>query len=163
MDQPVSHRNDDGRFAPGNRGGPGRPRSKGDDLRRAAEDAITPEHVAAIIRKATAQALQGNLTAARLVLERTCGRPREAPPEGTPIDMALPRMDTAAGCNLALQMLADAVVGGTVDMAAAKTLIDVIQTRLKAIEINDLEARLVELEKQTATVEIGPNRNGRRR
>jgi hypothetical protein len=153
-------RDQTGRFAPGNSGGPGRPRGKSEALRRAAEDAITPDHVAAIIRKATAQALQGNLTAARLVLERTCGRPREAPGEGTPMQLALPRMDTAAGCSHALQVVTDAIVAGTVDLAAAKALVDVIQARLKAIEVQDLEARLVELEKQTAVVDLP--RNGRR-
>lgn len=150
-----------GYFAPGNRGGPGRPRGKGEALRRAAEDAITPDHVAAIIRKATAQALQGNLAAARLVLDRTCGRAREAPAEGNPIELALPRMDTAAGCNQALQHLTDAIVAGNVDVTSAKLLIDVVQARLRAIEVQDVEARLAALEQPAAIVELP--RNGRAR
>ena len=107
-----------------------------------------------MIRKAAAMALQGNLTAMRLVLERTCGRPRDASPEGTPINLELPRMDNAADCNQALQHLTDAIVAGTVDTTAAKLLIDVVQARLKAIEVQDLEARLAELEKQAAIVEL---------
>lgn len=153
-------RDEQGRFVPGGPGGPGRPRGSTSELRRAAEEAVTPEHVAAMIRKAAAMALQGNLTAMRLVLERTCGRPREATSEGTPLGLVLPRMDTASACNQALQTLSDAIVAGTVDTAAAKTLIDVIQARLKAIEVQDLEARLADLEKQAAIVEVP--RNGRR-
>ena len=153
-------RDEQGRFRPGGAGGPGRPRGSTSELRRAAEEAVTPEHVAAMIRKAAAMALQGNLTAMRLVLERTCGRPRDAAPEGTPINLELPQMDNAADCNQALQQLTDAIVAGTVDTTSAKLLIDVVQARLKAIEVQDLEARLAELEKQAAIVELP--RNGRR-
>ena len=44
------------------------------ELRGAAEDAITPDHVAAMARKATRMGLEGDLSAMRLVFERTCGR-----------------------------------------------------------------------------------------
>ncbi len=151
------NRDEQGRFRPGGAGGPGRPRGSTSELRRAAEEAVTPEHIAAMIRKAAAMALQGNLTAMRLVLERTCGRPREATPEGTPIDLTLPRMDTAADCNKALQFLTDAIVAGTVDTTAAKLLIDVVQARLKAIEVQDIEKRLSDLESQAAMVELPRN------
>ena len=52
MDEMESGRDRTGRFAKGNQGGPGRPRGSGNALRRAAEEAVTPEHVAAIIRRA---------------------------------------------------------------------------------------------------------------
>jgi len=41
---------------------------------------------------------------------------------------------------------------GTVDRDTAKLLIDALQIRLKAIEVNDQEERLTELEKPTGTV-----------
>jgi hypothetical protein len=78
---------------------------------------------------------------------------------GVAVDVQLPPLDTAANCNLALGRLAEAVCAGTVDRDAAKLLIDVIQARLKAIEVGDLEKRLDELEAIADTVEHkGPRR-----
>src|SRR5690606_37661206 len=85
-------RDERGRFTFGNPGGRGGPRRRSSELRRAAEDAITPEHVAAMVRKATRMGLEGNLTAMRLVFERTCGRAADAPIEAEPLGISLPRL-----------------------------------------------------------------------
>ena len=129
-------------------------------MRRAAEEAITPEHVGALMRRALRMALEGNLGAMRFVMERVCGRSAEAPAQpAAPLELELPRLDTAADCNVALQRIAEAVCAGTVDREAAKMLIDVIQTRLRAIEVGDLEKRVEELEGIADTVEHrGPRR-----
>src|SRR3972149_1639624 len=67
----------DGRFAAGNAGGPGRPKGRRTtELRRAAEEAVTPDMVRGVLRKVAMQALQGNLAAARILLARTLRRPR---------------------------------------------------------------------------------------
>lgn len=140
-------RDSQGRFRAGNSGGPGGARKRAFVLKRAAEDAISEEYVAAMIRKATAMALQGNLSAMRLVLERTSGKAQEAPVETEPLDIALPRMRTAADCNLAIERVVDGICAGTVDRDVARLLIDAIQTRLKAIEATEVEERLTQLEK----------------
>src|SRR5689334_1773025 len=70
MDNPPAPRNSNGRFAEGNPGGPGGSRRKACELRRATEDAVTPEIASAVMRKVTMQALQGNLAAARIFFER---------------------------------------------------------------------------------------------
>lgn len=147
-----------GRFAQGNRGGPGGPRRRASELRRAAEDAISPEHIQAMIRKATRMGLEGNLAAMRLVFERTSGRVSEAPAEPEPISITLPRLRTAADCNAAIEKLVDGLCDGSVDREAARMLIDVLQFRLKSIEVKELEDRLVELEKATGTVKTLGNR-----
>jgi hypothetical protein len=149
---PNDGRDTNGRFAQGNPGGPGGSRRRASELRRAAEDAITPEHIAAMIRKATRMGLEGNLSAMRLVFERTSGRAADAPTEAEPVDLALPRLRTAADCNAAIEKLVDGICKGTVDRDVAKVLIDAIQTRLKAIEVSELEQRLTELEQATGTV-----------
>ncbi len=154
----APNRDGQGRFAAGNPGGPGRPRTRGDTLRRAAEDAVSPEHVAAIIRRATRMALEGNLAAMRLVLERTCGRVAEAPAEASPLGVDLPRMRTAADCMVAIERIGDAVTKGECELNAAKVLVDVTLARLKAIEVNEHEARLVELEKAASTVDLPGSR-----
>ncbi len=149
-----------GRFAVGNPGGPGS-RRRPADFRRAVEDAITPEHMIALFRRALRMALEGNLPAMRFVAERTLGRPAEATPGAAPLEVVLPRLEKASDCSLALQRVVDGLCKGTIDPANAKLLIDAIQVRVKAIEVNELEARLAELEKTAAVVDQNPGR-GRR-
>jgi hypothetical protein len=160
LDSTPTDRDTNGRFAPGNRGGPGRPRGRGDELRQAAEDAVTPEHVGALMRRALRMALEGNLAAMRFVMERVCGRSADAPAQpAASLELELPRLNTAADCNAALQLIADGIAAGTLDREATKMLTDVIMARLKAIEVGDLEKRLGELEAIADTVEHrGPRR-----
>ena len=146
-------RDGQGRFLKGNTGGPGGARRRPSELRRAAEDAITPEHVGAMIRKATRMALEGNLTAMRLVLERTTGRAPEAPTELEPLGISLPKMRNAADCNAAIEKLVEGICAGTIERDAAKLLLDAVQTRMKAIELNELEGRLAALEDATRVVD----------
>ncbi len=153
-------RDTQGRFAAGNAGGPGGARRRSSELRRAAEEAITTEHVAAIMRRATRMALEGNLAAMRFVLERTTGRAAEAPIEAEPLGIALPALHTATDCNAAIERIVESIVAGKVERDAAKLLLDAIQTRLKAIELNELETRLAQLE-ETARVVDTPRTNRR--
>ena len=150
-----SDRDQRGRFSPGNLGGPGGARRRSSELRRAAEDAITPEHVQAMIRKFTRMALEGNLAAGRLVFERTSGRTAEAPVEPEPVAIPMPRLRTAADCNVPVERLMDGICAGKVDHDSAKLLLDVVQTRLKAIEMNDLETKLQEMERTAAAMQDG--------
>jgi hypothetical protein len=147
-----------GRFTPGNPGGPGGSRSRATELRRAAENAITVEHIGALIRKATRMGLEGNLAAMRLVFERTTGRPIEAQPEAEPIPLTLPRLQTASECAKATDKVLDGMCRGVVDRDTARVMLEGIQTRLKAIETVDLEARLAEIEKAASVVDFGGRR-----
>ena len=153
----TNGRDERGRFATGNPGGPGGPRRRASELRRAAEDAITTDHVAAMVRKATRMGLEGNLSAMRLAFERTCGRASQAPVEGEPVGISIPRLRTAEDCNEAVGRLIDGLCEGSVDREAAKLLISAIETRLKAIEVNEMEERLAQLE-QTAEHTLGRRR-----
>lgn len=79
-----------GRFAPGNHFGKGNPQHKRmAELRQAALDATTPEMVRAIMRKLAVAAMKdGDVAAARLVLEYAMGKPTQAielsGPDGEP-------------------------------------------------------------------------------
>lgn len=142
-------RDERGRFAKGNPGGPGGPRRRACELRLAAEEAITPEHLGAMVRKATRMGLEGNLAAMRFVFDRTIGRPLDASVDAEPLGISLPRLTAAKDCNEAVDRLIDGICQGTVDRGAAMLLISAIQTRLRAIEVDELEERLTQLE-QTA-------------
>ena len=148
-----SERDTKGRFAPGNQGGPGGARRRTSELRRAAEDAISPEVIQAAMRKCARLALEGNLAALRIMLDRACGRAAEAPVEAPSI--ALPRMHTAADCSAAIERIVDGITKGTIEESTAKVLLDAVQARLKAIEATDHEVRLAEVEKALATVDLG--------
>ena len=154
MDTPASARNEIGQFVKGHPGGPGRPKGRVNELQRAAEAAVTPEHISAIIRRAVRAALEGNLAAARLVLERVCGRPTEGQREPVPLAIDLPSMRTAADCDLAMQKVVEGITSGSITEDAARLLLDAITARMKSIELNDHGRRLAEIEKAAASVEL---------
>ena len=158
-----SDRDARGRFADGNPGGPGNPAARrAAKLRHAAQDVIGPEHIGAMMRKAMRMALEGDLAAMRFVMDRVVGRAGEEVREPEPLDIALPPMATAADCNLALQRIIDAIWKGAIDQDTAKLLMVAIQTRFKAIEVNELEERLAKLEATANTVDHGASARGRR-
>jgi hypothetical protein len=72
-------RDGSGRFAAGNKGGPGNPFArKVGQLRSALLETVTEDDMRAIAAKLVAMARGGNLPAIRELIERTLGRPVEA-------------------------------------------------------------------------------------
>lgn len=112
------------------------------------------------MRKALRMGLEGNVAAMRIVFERASGRPADVPPESEPLDIALPRLDTAANCGSATDRILQGICAGTIDRETARVMLEGIQARLRAIEGTDLENRLAELEKAAQTVDLGA-RGGR--
>jgi hypothetical protein len=163
MDAPTTApepRDPNGRFAAGNPGGPGRSKGKGYELQRAAQEAIEPRHIDALMKKALRMGLEGNLSAMRFVVERTCGKAPDAAPVAVPLDISPPKLRTAADCTAAIQRVTDAICAGNLDLLHGKVLLDAIATQAKLIEVGDLEARLAELEQQAAAVDL-PGRHRR--
>jgi hypothetical protein len=111
------------------------------------------------MRKALRMGLEGNLSAMRFVVERTCGKAPDAPPIGIPLDIQPPKLRTAGDCTLAIQKVTDAICAGTLDLLHGKVLLDAIATQAKLIEVGELEARLTELEKQASVVDFRAHRN----
>jgi hypothetical protein len=58
------------------------------------------------------------------------------------------------GCANAIDRLVEGISAGTIDLHRAKVMLDLVQMRMKAIELGAYEARLIELEKQAGTVEM---------
>ena len=72
-------RDERGRFAPGNSGGPGNPHAKQTGkLRSAMLKAVTEKDMRDVVMKLVELAKSGNVPAAREVLDRCLGRPVEA-------------------------------------------------------------------------------------
>jgi hypothetical protein len=90
---PKSNHNANGRFAPGNSGGPGNPFAREvAELRKAILARLTVEAAGEITDALIARAKSGDVAAARLVFQYALGKPaRATEPDRTPIDeMATP-------------------------------------------------------------------------
>jgi len=71
-------RDNKGRFAAGNRGGPGNPHAQRTSLlRNAMLSAVSADDVEKIIRAIVKAAKEGDIVAAREVLDRTIGKPSQ--------------------------------------------------------------------------------------
>ena len=71
------HRDTRGRFIAGNPGGPGNPlAARVGRLRAALLEAVTPEDIQSVVRRLVEEAREGDVAAARLVLERVLGHPQ---------------------------------------------------------------------------------------
>ena len=74
--EPSKVRGKDGRFLPGNPGGPGNPEAaRVARLRAAVLEAVTPAQMRRLMKALIEKAINGDVAAARLVLERCIGTP----------------------------------------------------------------------------------------
>jgi len=131
-----------GRFAPGTRGGPGSGQGRRiAAYRDAVRDAVEPEQLARVVEVLLGRALDGDIPAARELLDRVLGRPR---PASEPVDLALPTItnsrDAVAAMSTILAALPElgaedaARVGGLVQVALRATEIAAFEERLDALE-----------------------------
>ena len=86
----------------------------------------------------------GDLSAARLVLERLAPPMRERP-----ITLDLPATDTANGISTAQAVILQAAADGELLPGEAATLAGILESRRKAFETQELESRITALEEKT--------------
>lgn len=86
-------------------------------------------------------AKEGDLSAARLVLERLL-----PPAKERPISLALPITDTAGGIAEAQQAILQAVAAGDLLLGEGTALSSIVEARRKAVETLQLEQRITALE-----------------
>ena len=132
------------RYVKGQSPGPGRPsgcRNKSTVLL----DALGGEGIEDVIRLVQKKANKdGNLQAAAILLDRMWPRgPRLAP-------LGLPSVKTASGVVEANAALIDRISAGEVAPEQANSASNVIENQRKALETQELEKRLQELEAATA-------------
>lgn len=90
-------RGKNGRFLPGNPGGPGNPQAaRVAKLRAAMLAAVTPAQVKQVMRSLVQKAIDGDVAAARLVLERSTGKDEILEPGGAGF-ILLPPADLLSG------------------------------------------------------------------
>ena len=131
-------------FEPGNPGGPGRPAGSRNKATLAL-DKIADDAGEDILNKMVETAKGGDLRAADLVLQRIWpvrkGRPLS-------LSLPLPVIKTAADVVTALGTVADLVGAGEVTPDEGAALAAIFESKRRAIETVDLEARLSALEQE---------------
>lgn len=134
---PRTGRDEAGRFKPGN---PGRPKGSRHKTTLAML-ALMEGEAEAITRSCIDAAKAGDMTAARMVLERLL-----PPAKERPISVSFPEVQTAEGVAEAQAAILRAVAAGEVLPAEAATLASIVESRRRAIETAELEARITALE-----------------
>jgi hypothetical protein len=123
-------------FEAGTSGNPaGRPKGSRNKTTMAVE-ALLDGEADALTRKAVEKALEGDMAALRLCLERLL-----PPRRDRPVAFDLPRIESAADA------LGASSTVGTLSPSEAAEIMNLISTHVRAIEVTDIEARLAALEK----------------
>lgn len=94
-----------------------------------------------ITEAVVAAAKAGDLTAARMILDRLTPIAKERP-----VSLALPDTDTAEGISAAQQAIVRAVASGDLLPGEGATLSGIVEARRKAIETLQLDQRITALE-----------------
>jgi len=134
--------------------GPGRPWPKGVSGNPAgcktgsrhkatiAAQALLDGESEALTRKCVELALDGDMAALRLCLERIV-----PPRKDSPIRVELPPMESPADLPAAMSSILDAVAAGELTPSEAAALAGLVETHRRALETSELEQRITELEK----------------
>jgi hypothetical protein len=134
-------RGHDGRWLPGTSGNPTGPKPGFRHKATVAVESLLAGEADKLTRRAIDKALEGDVKALRLCLERV------APARRSPtVSFALPKMETAADAVTALNALAEAVATGELSPAEGAEFSKLIDSFTRAIETHDLAARIERLE-----------------
>jgi hypothetical protein len=138
MSESSTH-DENGRFAKGNPGGPGRPRS----IRHSATvlDQLGAEVGEQVFQVIVDKALAGDLRAAELLLSRVWPTRR-----GRPIEIEAARVKSLPDVVPAVADVMNAVLAGEMTPREGHDVSALLQTQYRTIETFDIERRLVELE-----------------
>jgi Family of unknown function (DUF5681) len=122
-----------GQLLPGHSGNPrGRPIGARSKAKLAVEQRLS-EKAEALSDKMIALALEGNLAAMKLCIERLAPRPRASNTE-----FALPAMNTAADVRAAQDSLIEAIAGGEIEHDQVKSLTMMLELRRKSIHDEEI-------------------------
>ena len=130
-------RNADGTFAPGNSG---KPRGTRNKVTRVVETLLEGE-ADALTRRVVQAALNGDMVAMRLCLERI------APPrKDLPVHFELPAIRSIQDAERAARSVLNAVVKGNLTPIEGSRIMTLAENYRRILETSDLEARIVALE-----------------
>jgi hypothetical protein len=139
----IAGRIQGGRFVPGVSDNPaGKPPGARAHATRLAEQLMSND-AEAVVRAVIEAAKGGDMTAAKIVLDRI------APPcRGRPVRLDLPPIVCAADLVRALAAVADAMARGVLSAEEAQAAATVLEHHRKAVETLDLERRITAIEEK---------------
>jgi hypothetical protein len=127
-------------FEPGNKLGRGRPQGSRNKSTMAALE-LLHEHSDVVVRKCITETLRGNKMAMKLCMERIVPARRNPP-----VKLTLPPVNTAAEVANALNVVLKAISSSRLTPEEGLTISDTLETRRRAIETAEQEARIFDLE-----------------
>jgi hypothetical protein len=129
-------------FAPGNKFGRGRPRGSRNRATLALQEMLG-QHGEALVKKCVVMALQGDTTALRLCMERLLPASKHSP-----VQFKLPPIATAAELAHAHATMLQLLSRGQVTPSEAESVNNLLETRRRVLETQELAARLDALEQR---------------
>jgi hypothetical protein len=143
MNMPKSPNNNgrksDGTFAPGNALG-GKTKGARHRTTRAVEELLDGQ-VEMLTQKAVEAALEGDMTAMRLCLERIC-----PPRKERPIQIELPKAKTSSDAVKVFAAILEAVGAGEIAPGEGQQLASLVELQRRTLETGELEQRIIALE-----------------
>jgi hypothetical protein len=131
------------RFKKGQSGNPsGRPVGSRNKASIAVENLFLDEQER-LTRKCIKLALKGNVQALKLCIERICPVRKD-----TPINVRLPRITKVDDATKLTTTLIDKVTSGEITPSQGELLSRMIEKHVRVLQLNDLEARLQQLEER---------------
>jgi hypothetical protein len=130
-----------GRFQPGQSGNPsGRPKGARHKTTLLAEK-LMQDDAEAVVNSVLSAAKTGDMTAARIVLDRLYPARRD-----NPVTFTLPKIESASDAAGAIAAILSAVASGELTPGEAETVCKLVETHIKALEASEFERRLAALE-----------------
>jgi len=129
-------------FKSGKSGNPlGRPKGSRNKTTMAVE-ALLEGDAEGIARKAVEKALEGDMAALRLCLERLL-----PPRRDRPVTFELPKIENVNDLVIASSAILKACAAGTLSPGEALEVMGLVSSHVRVLEMTDIEARLTALEK----------------
>jgi hypothetical protein len=108
--------------------------------------AMSDDDRAAIVGKIIRQARRGDRASQKLIVDRT-----EPPRRGSPVKFPLPPIVTVADVVAAQTAITAAMAAGRISPAEAVEVSAVVELARRAIETNEIETRIAQLEQRIGT------------
>jgi hypothetical protein len=138
-----SEPNQGGRFQPGQSGNPaGKPKGARHRTTLLAEKLMQAD-AEDIVKSVLDAAKGGDMTAARIVLDRIVPARRDSP-----VSFELPKIETASEAAKAMSSILDAVACGELTPGEADGVARIVDSFVKSLEASDFESRLRSLEER---------------
>jgi hypothetical protein len=138
-----SGKKQDTRFKPGQSGNPkGKPRGAKNHATKLAEKLIDNQ-CEALVQKAVEMALNGDMQALKLLIERLIPARKDRP-----VKLDLPKIQSAQDIINVMGLIVENVGKGELEPEQAKTLATILELNRKSIETAEIEERLLALERR---------------